>query len=73
MPNRRFFTALFFLLAAAAGFAQTPPVIGSWRINPGGVTGFNGLTANVQTVRYSANYAYIGCSGIPDFTIGPWP
>ncbi len=73
MPNPRFSAALVFLFAGTAGFAQTPPVISSWRINPGGVTGYGGQTANVQTVRYSANYVYVGSAGIPDFTIGPWP
>ena len=53
--------------------AQTGPELTRWRINPGGVTGFNGLSANVTSVRYSANFVYPASTGIPDFTIGPWP
>src|SRR5439155_18743779 len=38
-----------------------------------GITGYGGLPANVQQVPYSAGYVYINASGIPAYTIGPWP
>ncbi len=37
-----------------------------------GVTGYNGIPADVQQVFYSANYVYVKCTGIPSYTIGPW-
>lgn len=49
------------------------PDLASWLLNTTGVTGYNGLPANVQKVQYSADYVYISCSGIPAYSIGPWP
>jgi hypothetical protein len=71
--DRRKLLPLSFLLLAAAVSAQTAPEITKWRINPGGVTGYNSLTANVTQVRYSSSNVYVSCTGIPDFSIGPWP
>jgi len=54
-------------------FAQTdPPELSSWMINTTGVTGYNGISANVQKVQYSTGNVYINCTGVPSFTIGPW-
>ncbi|MDP4664586.1 MAG: YHYH protein [Salibacteraceae bacterium] len=63
--------------------AQTNPAITSWLINTTGITGrhyVNGNStpisdtahANVQRVRYSNNYAYINCSGVPSYIVGPY-
>ena len=49
------------------------PVIYSWKINLTGQTGYNGISANVQQVRYSANYVYVNCTDVPAYSIGPWP
>ena len=57
-------------LAAAQ---NAPPVLDSWLINTTGLTGFAGLPANVQTVDFSAANVYVAASGIPAYTIGPWP
>ena len=49
------------------------PDIFSWYLNTSGITGYSGLPANVQQVRYSGGYVYVTCSNIPSYTIGPWP
>ena len=53
--------------------AQTDPIITTWQLNTTGVTGFNNLPANVQQVQYSDSSVYTTASGIPSYTIGPWP
>ncbi len=62
---------------AAVCFASlahaVPAELGSWFLNTSGVTGYNGLPANVQTVSYSDSSVYVACSGIPAYGIGPWP
>lgn len=63
--------------------AQTNPAIISWLRNTTGITGRHYVSgsstpitdtypANVQTVQYSATDAYISCSGIPAYIIGPY-
>ncbi len=63
--------------------SQTNPAITSWLINTTDIRGRHYLAgnptpiqdtahANVQMVRYSANYAYINASGIPSYIIGPF-
>jgi hypothetical protein len=49
------------------------PELASWKLNTTGATGYGGLPAEVQRVRYSNNYVYVNSSGIPDYSIGPWP
>jgi hypothetical protein len=61
-----------FLFTAINSFAQITPEIYTWQQNPGGVTGYNGILADVQQVFYSANFSYVKCTGIPSYTIGPW-
>jgi len=54
-------------------FAQTdPPELTSWIINTTGLTGYNGIHADVDSVQYSDNNVYVRCSGIPAYSIGPW-
>jgi hypothetical protein len=50
-----------------------PPELASWLRNTTGATGYGGLPANVQRVRYSETAVYVNGSGIPAYTIGPWP
>lgn len=52
--------------------AQLGPTVTSWIINPGGQTGYAGITSNVQQVQYSANNVYVSASCIPNYSIGPW-
>lgn len=70
-------------LLPAAAFAQTNPIVTSWLQNTTGITGrhyisgnstpINDATlANVQKVEYSANWAYVKCTGIPAYIIGPY-
>jgi hypothetical protein len=53
--------------------AQGIPVITSWMVNTTGLTGYSGITANVQTDQFDSNNVYISCSDIPSYSIGPWP
>lgn len=62
----------FFVLTGTFVNAQITPEIYSWKQNITGLTGYNGIPADVQQVFYSANYAYVKCTGIPSYTIGPW-
>lgn len=57
----------------AAATAGAPPVISSWLLNRTNLKGYNNIAANVQQVRYSANYVYINSTDIPAYGIGPWP
>ena len=60
------------LFAVSVTNAQITPEIYSWKQNTTGVTGYNGIPADVQEVYFSANYSYVKCTGIPSYTIGPW-
>ncbi len=53
--------------------SATGPELSSWMRNTTGLTGYGGLPADVQSVQYSAGSVYVNASGIPDYTIGPWP
>lgn len=64
-------TAFFVLLGTILN-AQMVPEIYTWKQNTTGVTGYNGILADVQQVSYSANFVYVKCTGIPSYTIGPW-
>jgi len=57
----------------AASHAAPPPELESWLLNTSGQTGYGGLPANVQRIRYSSGNAYVNASDIPTYTIGPWP
>lgn len=60
------------LLAPAAALAD-PPELTSWLLNTTGLTGYGGLPANVQRIRYSTTNVYVNTSDIPAYAIGPWP
>ncbi len=48
------------------------PIITEWVINTTGQTGYNGIIANVQQVKYDATFVYVKSAGVPSYTIGPW-
>ena len=71
------------LVSSAIIVAQTNPAITSWLQNTtikgrhyvsGNSTAINdaSLTANIQTVQYSANYVYATTQGIPTYVTGPF-
>ncbi len=84
MKNK--FTYVLLLLASIAGEslnAQANPAITSWLQNTTGIKGRHYVSgnstaindndsANVQTVLYSAGWAYIRTKGIPAYVTGPF-
>ncbi|MBF9142259.1 YHYH protein [Hymenobacter properus] len=67
---------LFFSLLLAAPQltrAQVTPIVSGWIVNTTGATGYNGIPSNVQRVQYSNANVYVTCTGVPAYTIGPWP
>ncbi|MBK6777298.1 MAG: YHYH protein [Flavobacteriales bacterium] len=71
MQNRSIVVIAFAALAVPAS-AQLSPAITSWVINPGTETGYNGILSNVREVVYDNLDVYVGCAGIPGYSIGPW-
>ena len=67
-----FYLTIFFFYPVLL-LAQLTPEVTSWKINTTGSTGFNNILTNVQSVQYSANWVYVTCTSIPDYSIGPWP
>ena len=72
-----------FLMLTISLFGQTNPAITNWLINTTGLTGrhyVNGnptpivdaVSANVQTVQYSASWVYVSTKGIPAYITGPF-
>jgi len=61
------------LLAATATVHAAPPQVECWRINVLDATGYGGLFADVRGVKYNDTYVYASSSGIPSYSIGPWP
>jgi YHYH protein len=68
----KFFFLFFICMSGNASWAQDPAILSSWTRNTTNYTGYNGILADVQSVRYSANYVYINSTGIPNYNIGPW-
>ncbi|MFN0157710.1 MAG: YHYH protein, partial [Bacteroidota bacterium] len=67
-------TTCVLLLFGPSLQAQTdPPELVTWLRNTNGRVGYNNIPADVQQVRYSANYVYVNSTGIPAYAIGPWP
>jgi hypothetical protein len=52
--------------------AAADPGLSSWIVNTTGLTGHNGVLANVQSVDYDANGVFVTATGIPTYSIGPW-
>jgi hypothetical protein len=80
--NKLTITSLL-LSGSIAAVGQTNPAISSWLQNTtvkgrhyvsGNSTAINdpSLTANVQTVQYSANFVYATTQGIPSYVTGPF-
>lgn len=80
---RKLITTSACITASVLAFAQTNPAISSWLQNTtvkgrhyvsGNSTPINdaSLTANVQSVQYSANYVYATTQGIPSYVVGPY-
>ena len=65
--------SLVLLSVTGVSFASAPPELDHWLLNTSGQTGYGGLPANVQRIRYSSGNAYVNASDIPTYTIGPWP
>jgi len=62
------------LLTAPAALAQSiVPATTQWIRNTGGQVGYGGILANVTLVRHSTNFVYPSSTGIPSYSIGPWP
>jgi hypothetical protein len=63
------------VLAATMTLAAhaAPPQAQCWFVNITGRTGYGGYEADVQSVKYDANYVYVQCSSVPGYSIGPWP
>ncbi len=75
--------SLLSLFVAFISSAQTNPAITSWLQNTTGITGRHYVTgnstpivdavlANVQSVKYDANWSYISATGIPAYITGPF-
>ena len=71
------------LMLTFSVFGQSNPAITNWLINTTGLTGrhyVNGnptpivdaVSANVQTVQYSASWVYVSTKGIPSYITGPF-
>lgn len=77
-------TILSFAVASASlAQAQLSPAITNWLINTSGTMGRHytsgnstpvqdNVSANVQTVQYSANYVYVTTTGVPSYITGPF-
>jgi hypothetical protein len=80
---RKLITTSACITASVLAFAQTNPAISSWLQNTtvkgrhyvsGNSTAITdaSLTANVQSVQYSANFVYATTQGIPSYVVGPY-
>lgn len=79
---KRIPTLSFLIMSGISCVAQTNPAITSWLQNTtikgrhyvsGNSTPITDTyTANVQSVKYSANYVYIATQGIPTYVTGPF-
>ncbi len=72
---KKYYSCFIFalLLSCTQSFAQvTDPAVTSWLINTTNLTGYSGLTANVQQVNYTTTDVYVTCTCIPGYDIGPW-
>lgn len=80
---RKYLLLTVILLIGLSLQAQTNPAITGWLQNTTGIMGrhyVNGnstpindnVSANVQTVQYSADWAYVSTNGIPAYITGPF-
>jgi hypothetical protein len=69
-------TYFIFLFLSINVWAQTNPAITSWIRNTTANTGYKNITTNVQSVHYSANWAYVSTNDIPSWipeNVGDYP
>ena len=59
------------LLQSVCGAQITDPAITSWILSAS-QTGYNGISANVQSVNYTNSDVYVTCTCIPGYDVGPW-
>ena len=52
--------------------ATADPLITSW-VKSTGISSIYKVYTNVNKIQYSSQYVYVSASGIPSYTIGPWP
>ena len=83
MIMQRVLLPLPVVLLSSAVSAQTEPNITSWLINTTNIMGRHyvsgnptpiqdAVLANVQSVKYSANWVYVTTNGIPSYITGPF-
>ena len=76
-------TSLAIFVCAICANAQTNPAITAWLLNTTGAKASHYVkgtytptqdadSANVKTIYYSANYAYIRANGLPTYPTGPY-
>ena len=79
----KFLLLVAFVALSVSGYAQTNPAVTNWLINTTGIQGSHyaqgnptpiqdNVEANVQTVQYSASWAYVSTNGIPAYITGPF-
>ncbi|MBK8498338.1 MAG: YHYH protein [Flavobacteriales bacterium] len=66
------YASLFTSFGIAVLVSAQGPVVTSWIINPGNQTGYGGYLTNAQSVWYTNTDAYVVCTCIPGYDIGPW-
>ena len=81
--KKNLLTTIALALLAPVLFAQTNTAITSWLQNTtvtgryytvagGSISIPNNILVNCQKVQYSANFAYVTCTGIPAYATGPF-
>jgi len=68
----RFLFLNLLIVVSLSTQAQLTPAITSWVINTDNSTGYFGELSNVQSVDYTSGFAFISCTCIPGYDIGPW-
>ncbi|MCC6461987.1 MAG: YHYH protein [Saprospiraceae bacterium] len=77
------FLSLLLFISILPLQAQTNPAVGAWLFNTSGLNGRHyakgnstpiedNVLANVQSVQYSADWAYVQATGIPAYITGPF-
>jgi hypothetical protein len=80
---KKIFILFLYLFVGLQLQAQTNPAITNWLINTTGLKGRHyvqgnstaiqdNVSANVQSVQYSANWVYVQATGIPAYVTGPF-
>ena len=67
----KFFGCCSLFVAAQLNPIENDPTVYSW-IKKSGSDFNNGISANIDKIEYSDNYAYIHFTGFPSYSIGSW-